>query len=71
MQDTEEKKKEMTHSFLFLIVSDSYENGHANPAFKLKTPQQQRKVGTRSPSTSLGCNAAALRCGIWLLFILQ
>uniref|UniRef100_A0A8C5UFP9 ADAM metallopeptidase domain 19 n=1 Tax=Malurus cyaneus samueli TaxID=2593467 RepID=A0A8C5UFP9_9PASS len=32
--------------------SDTSGTGHANPAFKLRTPQQQRKVRAGSPSTS-------------------
>uniref|UniRef100_A0A663MML4 ADAM metallopeptidase domain 19 n=1 Tax=Athene cunicularia TaxID=194338 RepID=A0A663MML4_ATHCN len=54
-----------SYSFLPLSVSDTSGNGHANPAFKLKTPQEQRKVGARSPSTSVRRDAAALRCGMW------
>uniref|UniRef100_A0A8B9PS81 ADAM metallopeptidase domain 19 n=1 Tax=Apteryx owenii TaxID=8824 RepID=A0A8B9PS81_APTOW len=45
--------------------SDTSGSGHANPAFKLKTPQEQRKVEAMSPYLSPGRDAAALLSGIW------
>lgn len=49
MENTAKKKEKTyqvnsTYPFLSLIFSDTSGNGHANPAFKLKTPQEQRKV---------------------------
>lgn len=76
MENTAKKKEKTyqvnnTYSFLSPIFSDTSGNGHANPAFKLKTPQEQRKVRARSPSTSLGRDAVALRCGMWFQLTLQ
>uniref|UniRef100_A0A663FH78 ADAM metallopeptidase domain 19 n=1 Tax=Aquila chrysaetos chrysaetos TaxID=223781 RepID=A0A663FH78_AQUCH len=59
--DGEQRVFHLTNSTFF----DTSGNGHANPAFKLKTPQEQRRVRARSPSTSLGGDAVALRCGMW------